>query len=139
MSWINRALAVAGLTEGPAGPPVGYGHRADAEFYGEDRLNFRKPRSFEEVEEIADLLKEEQPVVLNLEETGADERRRVVDFLFGVIYAVDGDVCRVAEGVFIFTPNRISIDAADADVARRAFASAPVLRAQPLRQNAGSM
>ena len=65
-----------------------------------------------------------------------EERRRIVDFLFGVIHAVDGDVCRVDDTVFIFTPNRISIDAPDAEVARRAMGSTIPLRSHPLRQQA---
>ena len=94
------------------------------------------PAGFDEVEEVADLLKEEQPVVVNLSETVPEERRRIVDFLFGVIHAVDGDVCRVDDTVFIFTPNRISIDAPDAEVARRAMGSTIPLRSHPLRQQA---
>ena len=69
-------------------------------------------------------------------EVWSEERRRIVDFLFGVIHAVDGDVCRVDDTVFIFTPNRISIDAPDAEVARRAMGSTIPLRSHPLRQQA---
>jgi len=94
--------------------------RPDGEFYGEDRLSFRRPMDFDDVESIADLLNEEQPVVVNLELAGPEDKRRIVDFLCGVIYAQHGEVCRVAETVFVFTPNRINIDAPDAELAKRA-------------------
>ncbi len=136
MSWIHKALAAAGFADPYQGPPGPGYPRSDAKFYGEDRLNLRRPAGFDEVEEVADLLKEEQPVVVNLSETVPEERRRIVDFLFGVIHAVDGDVCRVDDTVFIFTPNRISIDAPDAEVARRAMGSTIPLRSHPLRQQA---
>ncbi len=139
MSPWRRFLTMTGVLDDPLEHAKTHRRRADAEYYGEDQLNYRMPAAYEDVEEIAELLKEEQPVVVNLIDTDPDDRRRVVDFLFGVVYAVDGDVCRVEDAVFIFTPNRIRIDSPDGEMARRAFGPTPLLRPQPLRQKVASM
>ena len=68
-----------------------------------------KPESYAEAKEIADHLNQKRTVVLNLESTGKDVSRRLVDFLSGVAYANDGDLKRVANSTFIITPYNVDI------------------------------
>lgn len=68
-----------------------------------------EPRSFEEVKEIADHLKNRRPVILNLEQADNELARRVVDFVMGATYALNGSQQKVGNGVFLFVPANMDI------------------------------
>lgn len=68
-----------------------------------------KPEKFETAAEIADHLREKRTVVMNLEKTGKDVARRLIDFLSGVAYAQDGKIKRVAVNTYIITPYNVGL------------------------------
>jgi len=68
-----------------------------------------EPRSFEESLEIVNNLRQRKSVVLNLHLLDTEQSQRIVDFLSGATHALDGNQQKIGEGVFIFTPNNISI------------------------------
>jgi len=68
-----------------------------------------KPDRFEMAAEIADHIRERRSVVLNLEDAQTDVARRLVDFLSGVAYALDGTIRRVAANTYIIAPNNVDI------------------------------
>lgn len=68
-----------------------------------------KPERFENAAEIADHLRDKRTVVLNLEETNKDIARRLIDFLSGVTYSLDGKIKKVANNTFIITPYTVDI------------------------------
>ena len=68
-----------------------------------------KPERFENASEIADHLKDKRTVVLNLESTNKDVARRLVDFLSGCAYALDGKIKKVAMSTYIITPYNVDI------------------------------
>ena len=68
-----------------------------------------KPDRCDTVSEIADHLREKQSIVLNLESTNKDVARRLVDFLSGVAYALDGKIKKVAISTYILTPYNVEI------------------------------
>lgn len=68
-----------------------------------------KPDKFENAAEVADHLREKRTVVLNLEQTNKEIARRLVDFLSGVVYALDGKIKKVANSTFIITPYTVDI------------------------------
>ena len=68
-----------------------------------------KPDRFDTVSEIADHLREKKAIVLNLESTNKDVARRLVDFLSGVAYALDGKIKKVAISTYILTPYNVEI------------------------------
>ena len=68
-----------------------------------------KPDRFDNVTEIADHLRDKKSVVLNLESTNKDVARRLVDFLSGVAYALDGKIKKVAISTYIITPYNVEI------------------------------
>lgn len=51
-----------------------------------------EPIGFDEVQKMADYLRNNQPVVINFENTDNDVRKRIVDFISGTIYALDGSL-----------------------------------------------
>ncbi len=68
-----------------------------------------KPERFETAAEIADHLRERRCVVMNLEQTGKDTARRLIDFLSGVAYALDGKIKKVAANTYIITPYNVDV------------------------------
>lgn len=68
-----------------------------------------EPRSFEEIPQVVSALKDRKTVVLNLTLMDADAAQRCVDFVAGGVFAMDGHQERVAETVFLFTPNVVQI------------------------------
>ncbi|MGQ0571496.1 MAG: cell division protein SepF [Armatimonadota bacterium] len=70
-----------------------------------------EPRSFDEARSGADHLKARRPVIVNLREADRDLAKRIVDFTCGVTYAVDGQMQRVGEEIFLFTPSTVTVTA----------------------------
>ena len=68
-----------------------------------------EPSSYDQVQEIADNLKNHRPVIVNLESADVDLARRVVDFLSGTTYALNGSMQKVGQNIFLFVPNNIDI------------------------------
>ena len=68
-----------------------------------------KPERFETAAEIADQLRAKRPVLINLETTPKDVTRRLVDFLSGVAYALDGKVKKIAANTYIITPSNVDL------------------------------
>lgn len=65
--------------------------------------------SFEETKEVTDHLKSKKPVVINLEKLDRDVARRVVDFISGATYALDGNIQKVSNGIFLIAPINVGI------------------------------
>jgi cell division inhibitor SepF len=68
-----------------------------------------KPERFEAAAEIADHLREKRTIVMNLEQTSKDVSRRLIDFLSGVTYALDGKIKKVAISTYIITPYNVDL------------------------------
>ena len=73
-------------------------------------LIFYHPESYNEVKKIVDDLKSGNPVILNLEQIDNKQARRLIDFISGAIYGLNGNVKKIASNVFLFTPKNIKID-----------------------------
>ena len=73
------------------------------------RVVLVKPERFETAAEIADSLRDRSTVVMNLEQTGKDVARRLIDFLSGVAYAQDGKIKKVASSTYIITPYNVDL------------------------------
>ena len=68
-----------------------------------------QPETFEEARDIAIHLKSKKPVVMNLENVDRDVQRRIVDFLSGAVYALDGNIQKVSNGIFLIAPYNVGI------------------------------
>jgi len=68
-----------------------------------------RPVSFNETSKAADHLKNNKAVVLNLEEVDKAMARRVVDILSGTVYALDGDVTKIAKSAYLFYPKNMDV------------------------------
>lgn len=65
----------------------------------------RKPSEFDEASEIGDDIKAKKTVFLNLEDTSNDVSKRLLDFLSGVAFAMDGKVEKIAQRTYVFVPH----------------------------------
>jgi cell division inhibitor SepF len=65
---------------------------------------------FEDAKQAADGLKKGEQQVVNLEHATQQMAERIIDFLNGVTYAIDGTVERVGDKVFMFVPANISVE-----------------------------
>ena len=70
-----------------------------------------EPRCHDEVQGIADHLKKYCSVIVNLENTDIEVAKRVVDFMSGTTYALDGSMQKVSNGIFVFVPSSVDITA----------------------------
>lgn len=68
------------------------------------RMVVTQPTSFEQSEEICNYLKEKRSVVLNLEYVNKDVARRIVDFVSGSVHALDGQIQKVSNAIFLIVP-----------------------------------
>jgi len=68
-----------------------------------------QPTSFDDTQSIINNLKSRKPVVITLELLDAALAQRVLDFISGAIYALDGTIQKVSRGIFVLAPSNIEI------------------------------
>ncbi len=78
---------------------------------GDVRVHFVAPKSFNDVQDVADKFKDSIPVILNLQGTENDLSKRLIDFSSGLTYALDGGMQRIADKVFLLTPRNVEVSA----------------------------
>jgi len=76
------------------------------------KVIIREPKDYSDAQNIADCLKESLPVFVNLQRLDKGQGRRIIDFLAGTIYAVDGEIQRVGNDLFLCTPKTVETDGA---------------------------
>ena len=74
-----------------------------------------EPETFEDSQSIADYLRDRKPVVINFESTPDDISKRVVDFVSGATYALDGNIQKVGKDIFLCAPSNITLDRSKRD------------------------
>ena len=68
-----------------------------------------QPEAFDDAQDICDHLKSKKPIVMNLENLEKDAAQRIIDFLSGSVYALDGNIQKVSAGIFLIAPNNVDI------------------------------
>lgn len=76
------------------------------------RVVLNEPRSYEETQEIADHLRARRPVVVNLQRVRTEQAIRIVDFLSGTVYALNGGITKIGPNIFLCTPESVEIQGA---------------------------
>ena len=69
------------------------------------------PRSFNDAQQVADEFKRSKPVIINLQSTDSELSKRLIDFCSGMTYALGGGMQRVANGIFLLTPQNVEVSA----------------------------
>jgi cell division inhibitor SepF len=73
------------------------------------KLVLIEPKSFEECPKLVDSLKARKPIIINLEQLETGVARKIFDFLSGATYALNGNVQKVANNIFVFAPENVDI------------------------------
>lgn len=74
-----------------------------------------EPRAYSESQQIADHLKKRNTVVVNMKRVTPDQAKRIVDFLSGTVYALEGDLQKIGAGIFLCTPKNVDVEGAITD------------------------
>ena len=73
------------------------------------KMVISQPTTFEQSEEICSFLKQKRSVIVNLEYVNKDVARRIVDFISGGVYALDGYIQKVSNSIFLVAPSNYEI------------------------------
>ena len=77
---------------------------------GSNKMILFEPRAYSESTQIVDYLKKRNTVVVNLKRVTPDQAKRIVDFLTGALYAMNGSLQKLGGGIFLCAPNNVNIE-----------------------------
>ena len=77
--------------------------------YGGKNVVIYKPKDYHEVQKLIDFLKQGESAVIDLCNLGDDEAQRVLDYVSGAVYALNGSTHRIAGSIFLLTPEGLNI------------------------------
>ena len=77
---------------------------------GSAQMVLFEPRSFEESEEIGRHLKQRRACVVNLHRLPREYQQRSIDFLTGVVFALDGTIQKIGHNVILCAPKNVGVD-----------------------------
>ena len=67
------------------------------------------PHSFNDAQQVADRFKADQPIIVNLQGVDRELSRRIIDFTSGLCYALNGNMEKVADSVYLLAPSNVSL------------------------------
>ena len=106
--------APAPVAAAPAAAPAastGFtGHVVSASHAGKQEVILFRPVNFNDASKAADDLRARKVVVVNLENVDKAMARRVVDFLSGCAYSLDGSVKKIAQAAYLFCPSNLVVN-----------------------------
>ena len=73
------------------------------------KMVISQPTTFDQAEDICDLLKDKQSVIVNLEYVNKDIARRIIDVVSGAVHALDGHIQKVSNSIFLIAPYNYEI------------------------------
>jgi len=79
-----------------------------------------EPENFEEAQALADHLKNRRQFIMTLESTPPEISQRIIDFISGTTYALDGNSQRLGKHIFLFAPSNVEIAKDQRSLVRRA-------------------
>ena len=91
----------------------------DADKVG-NKMILLEPRSFSEAQAIADHLKSRNSVVVNLKRVTSPQAKRIIDFLSGCIYAINGNMQKIGVGIYLCTPKNVNVQGKISDDSEKA-------------------
>ena len=85
--------------------------------HSSSEVSLMEPRSFDEMPQVIQALRERKTVILNLTMMDPDQAQRAVDFIAGGTYAIDGHQERVGESIFLFAPSCVNVTSSSSEEA----------------------
>ena len=92
----------------PAAPTGGFAGQV-VNMSGKQEVVLFHARTFDDAARAADELRRKKAVILNMENVDKALTRRVVDFLSGSVYALDGSVKKIAQSTYLFCPHNMDV------------------------------
>nr|WP_277756545.1 cell division protein SepF [Vagococcus sp. CY53-2] len=74
------------------------------------KVSVYEPRDYIDCKQIAQALFRKEIIILSFKLMNESSARRVVDFMTGTVYAIDGDIQRLGDEMFICTPANVDVD-----------------------------
>ena len=68
------------------------------------KMVISQPTTFEQAEDICDMLKEKQSIIVNLEYVNKEVARRIIDVVSGAVHALDGHIQKISNSIFLIAP-----------------------------------
>lgn len=68
-----------------------------------------EPKTFDDAQQVANNLRDKKPVVINFEKTEAEDAKRIIDFISGTTYALNGEIKKVGHNVFLCAPSNVNV------------------------------
>lgn len=94
----------------------------------ETEIVIHEPKVYEDSLTISTQLRAGSPVIINLRHLDPTEGTRLIDFVCGTAYAIDGHMIKIGESIFLFTPSNIIIS----DVEERSIEESIIAEEKPL-------
>lgn len=110
-----------GNLTGVDGPEEPENEKNDINYVAEEKKSnnnkmiLLEPRAYSEAQQIADYLKANSAVVVNLKRVTPDQAKRIVDFLSGTLYAIEGNLQKLGGGIFLCAPGSIDVEGSISD------------------------
>lgn len=76
---------------------------------GKNKMILFEPRAYSETLDIADQLKAKNTAIVNLKRVTPDQAEKIIDFISGTVYAIEGSIQGVGPGIFLCTPNNVNV------------------------------
>ena len=103
-------FSMAPVTTASAAPAAGFsGQVVNRTVGNKQEVVLFRPGTFNDTSKAADDLRNRKAVIVNMENVDKAMARRVVDFLSGCVYALDGDVKKIAQSAYLFCPHNMEI------------------------------
>lgn len=77
---------------------------------GHTKMHIVEPTAFEDVKMYVNYLRNRKSLILRLHSVNKSEAQRIVDFMSGTTHALDGNMRKLGETIFCFTPNSVVIE-----------------------------
>ncbi len=82
------------------------------------KMVITQPTCYDDVQEIGEYLKEKKSIIINLENVGKEDARRILDFLSGAAFMIEGSIQKVSNLIYLMAPRNVEIQN---DVERNQF------------------
>src|SRR5699024_556423 len=89
---------------------------SEARSKANSKIAIYQPRVYSDTKDIAKQLLNNKAVIVNFNNVNDDQSKRIVDFLTGTIFALNGEIKRVGEKIFLCTPPKFEIDGSIPDI-----------------------
>lgn len=86
-----------------------------------------KPHNFEESQDICDVLLSDCCAIVNLEDNDLVVSRRIMDFIYGVVYSINGKLIQISDLIFIVAPGNVDVSGDYNDILAQTECDIPTL------------